>query len=60
MDPRPAIDPATERPKAARGEDQSCRAACPVCGGRLVEQRGKLICSRCRTISETCCEGGQG
>ena len=34
--------------------------ACPVCGGPLVEQRGKLICSRCRTICETCCEGGRG
>ena len=28
--------------------------------GPLVEQRGKLICSKCRTICETCCEGGRG
>ncbi|MEM6472587.1 MAG: transposase [Planctomycetota bacterium] len=34
---------------------------CPVCRGRtLIEIRGKLQCSRCRTICETCCEGGRG
>ena len=38
----------------------SSRPACPVCGGRLIEQRGKLICSRCRTVCETCCEGSRG
>ncbi len=31
---------------------------CVVCGGRLQEIRGKLVCSQCRTICETCCEGG--
>lgn len=36
------------------------QTACPACGGRLVEVRGKLQCSRCRTICETCCEGGRG
>jgi DNA-binding response OmpR family regulator len=36
------------------------RAACPACGGRLVEIRGKLQCSTCRRICETCCEGGRG
>jgi DNA-binding response OmpR family regulator len=36
------------------------QAACPVCGGRLIEIRGKLQCSTCRTICETCCEGGRG
>ena len=36
------------------------RAACPVCQGKLVEIRGKLQCSRCHTICETCCEGGRG
>lgn len=36
------------------------RAACPACGGRLVEIRAKLVCERCRTICETCCEGGPG
>jgi hypothetical protein len=34
--------------------------ACPACGGRVVEIRGKLVCARCRTICETCCEGGRG
>ena len=36
------------------------RPACPACGGRLVEIRMKLQCSVCRTICETCCEGGPG
>ena len=36
------------------------RAACPVCQGQLIEIRGKLQCSRCHTICETCCEGGRG
>jgi len=39
---------------------ESCPPSCPACGGRLIEQRGKLICSRCHTICETCCEGGRG
>ena len=37
----------------------SRRAACPVCGGRLIEIRGKLQCSQCHAISETCCEGAR-
>ena len=42
--------------------NEACPAkpACPVCGGPLVEIRAKLQCSRCRTICETCCEGGRG
>lgn len=36
------------------------RPACPACGGPLVEIRAKLQCARCRTICETCCEGGPG
>ena len=36
------------------------RAACPVCQGQLIEIRGKLQCSQCHTICETCCEGGRG
>jgi SAM-dependent methyltransferase len=34
-------------------------AACPVCGGVLVEVRGKIVCGRCHQICETCCEGGR-
>jgi hypothetical protein len=34
------------------------RPGCPVCGGHLIEIRGKLQCERCRAIVETCCEGG--
>jgi hypothetical protein len=37
-----------------------CAIACPACGGRLVEVKAKLVCSRCRAICETCCEGGRG
>ncbi|QEF96417.1 hypothetical protein Mal15_04450 [Stieleria maiorica] len=34
---------------------------CPVCRGKtLIEIRGKLQCSRCHSICETCCEGGRG
>jgi len=33
---------------------------CPVCQATaLIEIRGKLQCSRCHTICETCCEGGR-
>ncbi|TWU44161.1 hypothetical protein Q31b_16970 [Novipirellula aureliae] len=39
---------------------ESCKPACPVCGGSLVEIRAKLQCSACHTICETCCEGGRG
>jgi hypothetical protein len=34
------------------------RAVCPVCGGDTHEIRAKLLCRRCGTILETCCEGG--
>jgi hypothetical protein len=36
-----------------------CRPACPVCCGHLIEIRGKLVCSQCHQICETCCEGGR-
>jgi hypothetical protein len=55
-----AQDPAaTEKPTSS---EDTCPqpVACPVCGGRLMEIRGKLQCTRCRTICETCCEGGRG
>lgn len=32
------------------------RAGRPVCGGHLVEIHGKLCCSQCHTIVETCCD----
>ncbi|RPI88771.1 MAG: hypothetical protein EHM42_04225 [Planctomycetaceae bacterium] len=46
----------------AKGEtvESDCRAACPVCGGKLFEIRAKLQCAQCHTICETCCEGGRG
>jgi transposase len=33
---------------------------CQLCGGKLIEIRAKLLCERCHTIWETCCEGGRG
>ena len=39
-------------------DSRTPRVACPVCGGHLIEIRGKLQCERCHTIIETCCEGG--
>lgn len=39
-----------------RGRELSC----VVCGGKLREIRGKLQCTRCFTIFETCWEGGRG
>ncbi|RLS33902.1 MAG: hypothetical protein DWH79_06175 [Planctomycetota bacterium] len=49
--PRPAVD---DR------QDDAAPAACPVCGGRLIEIRAKFHCERCHRICETCCEGGRG
>ena len=54
-DPKPTVSP---RPEAI--DPKPAPPACPACGGRLVEVRAKLQCSRCRTICETCCEGGRG
>jgi hypothetical protein len=34
------------------------RSLCYNCAAELVEIRGKLICSTCHMIIETCCEGG--
>jgi hypothetical protein len=33
--------------------------ACQACGGELIDIRGKMVCTRCFTINETCCDGGQ-
>ncbi|MBI1310727.1 hypothetical protein GC176_05415 [bacterium] len=47
-------------PRPCSTERSTTLPACPVCGGTLVDIRHKLQCSRCRTICETCCEGGRG
>jgi len=52
------IQPAA--PTSSAQQSASIAPACPVCGGRLVEIRHKLTCSRCHAICETCCEGGRG
>ena len=31
---------------------------CPICAVTGIEIRGKLVCPKCHTILETCCEGG--
>jgi len=55
---RPAEIPSETSQVCAAGGPS--RPACPVCGGRLIEIRGKLQCAACHTICETCCEGGRG
>ena len=45
---------------AMKADPPNFRAACPVCGGVLIEIRHKRQCSLCHTICETCCEGGRG
>ncbi|MFO0907952.1 MAG: hypothetical protein U0794_06250 [Isosphaeraceae bacterium] len=59
MSERPENPPVGSNPPST-AEPAPQTTACPACGGRLVEIRGKLQCSRCRTICETCCEGGRG
>ena len=54
--PDDAPDRAPENTPASSGSV----AACPVCGGRLIEIRAKFHCERCHRICETCCEGGRG
>ena len=49
-----------ERIEVAEPRSETCRPACPACGGTLIEIRHKLQCSQCHTICETCCEGGRG
>ena len=31
-------------------------STCPVCGGKAVPWRAKLICEQCRTVVLTCCD----
>jgi hypothetical protein len=52
QDRQPGPDGAPETGRASA--DFAC---CPVCGGPLVEIRGKRQCQRCHAICETCCEG---
>lgn len=49
------VDKELNESQFQRGGQQS---VCPVCGGSTFEIRGKLHCSRCHTLCETCCEGG--
>ena len=54
---KPTASKSTDESSA---KEKSCRPACYVCGGRLIEIRAKLQCSQCHRIVETCCEGGPG
>ena len=58
------MEQSPQRPASAdrvsETREQPARPACPSCGGPLFEVRAKLQCARCRTICETCCEGGRG
>jgi hypothetical protein len=48
-------------PKHTGGSTEVAVVACVcyVCAGKLIDIRGKQICSHCHTINETCCDGGQ-
>lgn len=59
LDDTPGKDASLAR-RDAKNSSAICRPACPACHGRLIEIRGKLQCSICHTICETCCEGGRG
>jgi hypothetical protein len=48
-----------DNPQHSEQTDESCRPACPVCGGHLIEIRAKLVCHECHQICEICCEGGR-
>ena len=49
----PDVDPAVADARGRLSE------VCPACARQLIAQRGKLVCSRCRAIVETCCDGGR-
>jgi hypothetical protein len=42
-----------------RQEGEDASPGCPRCGGRLIDIRGQLHCTRCRTLCESACEGGR-
>ncbi|QDV47194.1 hypothetical protein Enr13x_71030 [Stieleria neptunia] len=65
MDAQNTTPLAARNGSSSSSDDVTCGAAghgvCPVCRGKtLIEIRGKLQCSRCHSICETCCEGGRG
>lgn len=58
--PNPDVkEPEGGRAGLPESENEAAAPACPACGGLMFEVRGKLQCSRCRVICETCCEGGR-
>jgi hypothetical protein len=54
---RDSAQPQSSSPNSPEGMSDP---VCQICGGRLIEIRAKLVCERCHTIWETCCEGGRG
>lgn len=37
----------------------ACQDICPLCRGKLNDKRLKRYCTRCGTLCETCCDGGE-
>lgn len=59
----PALEAAPAPETAPRPTSVDCPTAgpaCPVCGGSLMDVKQKMVCRRCHTVVETCCEGGRG
>lgn len=57
------MEKAVDGGKSSRSEidreadaEKANRPACPVCGGELIDIRGKLCCVKCHSIIETCCD----
>ncbi len=55
------LSPSTRNRVNNDSHPQSEQVGCaPACDGRLIDIRHKFVCLQCRTICETCCEGGRG
>lgn len=49
-------EPSEDTSQKTESSDCEVFNICPVCGGRGIPFRAKLICSQCRTILQTCCD----
>jgi hypothetical protein len=60
--PSPVPPPGRDQPSEQAVPQPDTRVStpfCQLCGTPLFEIHGKLQCPRCRTIWESCCEGGR-